>query len=232
MVFATSRLAAFAAVLCSVLSVTSAFPISIDNAATAAGSFAAENRYNVKCPNMCKGIAPVNSTDYFCRDARLGPKRLPKLFPLNDITQPYDRFGGLCAAEFLAKWTVNGSYTYPDNDGFMISTANTPIKGNATLPIGTLIDRFGSEYGSFLAPAEAPYPQRSIPPSNLDTPKDQPNYPFNYRVYRVKQPLLVEAGPIAPYFGQPGAGTQYRTFSNIMTLIANGFLERIDLKHV
>lgn len=180
---------------------------------------------------MCKGVKAVNSTaDYFCGDARLGPKKLPKLFPLDDITQPYDRLGGLCAAEFLAKWTTNGSYHYPDNQGFMVSTSNEPIKGNATLPAGTMLDRFGSEYGSFLSPAEAPYPQRAIPPSNLDAPKVKPFYPYNYHVYKVVKPFDVEAGPIAPYFGQPGAGTQYRTFSNIMTLIKDGFLEPIDLK--
>ncbi|KAF9282911.1 hypothetical protein BGZ88_010788 [Linnemannia elongata] len=231
MVITTSRLAAIALVLCSVLSAASAFPISNKHAATTPNAFSAENNYNVKCPDMCKGIAPVNSTYFFCRDARLGPKRLPKLYPLNDITEPYDRFGGLCAAEFLAKWTVNGAYTYPDNNGFVISTSNVPIKGNATLQAGTFVDRFGSEYGSFISPAEAPYPQRAIPPSNLNTSKDQPLYPFNYHVYKVVKPFVVEAGPIAPYFGQPGAGTQYHTFSNIMTLIKDGYLERVDLKH-
>ncbi|KAF9117964.1 hypothetical protein BGW39_001611 [Mortierella sp. 14UC] len=231
MFITTSRLATAALVLCSVLSAVSAFPISTEPASVAVDTYADENSHNVKCPNMCKGVAPVNSTYYFCRDARLGPKKLPMLFPLDDITQPYDRLGGLCAADFLAKWTLNGVYTYPDNGGFVVSTSNMPIKGNATLPAGTLVDRFGSEYGSYLSPAEAPYPQRAIPPSNLDTPKDQPLYPYNYRVYRVVRPFVVEAGPIASYFGQPGAGTQYHTFSNIMNLIKDGFLERIVLKH-
>ncbi|KAG0372025.1 hypothetical protein BGX24_000841 [Mortierella sp. AD032] len=226
MITTTSRWAAVALVLCSVLSAVSAVPVSPERAAAAAPpGTAAPN-----CPHMCRGVAPVNSTMYFCRDARLGPKKLPKLFPLNDITEPYDRLGGLCAAEFLAKWTVNGSYTYPESNGFVMSTSNLPIKGDATLLAGTYLDRFGSEYGSFLSPAEAPYPQRAIPPSNLITPKDQP-YPFNYRVYKVVKPFVVEAGPIAPYFGQPGAGTQYHTYSNIMTLIKDGFLERVDLKH-
>jgi len=171
----------------------------------------------------------VNSTYYFCRDARLGPKKLPRLFPLNDIVDPYDRLGGLCAAEFLAKWTLNGTYTYPIKDGFLLNTAGEPIKGNTTLLEGTLLDRFGSEYGSFLSPAEAPYGQRAIPPSNLDTPKDQPLYPFNYHVYKVIKSFEVEAGPIAPYFGQPGAGTQYHSFNNVMKLIADGYLERVAL---
>lgn len=180
---------------------------------------------------MCKGVAPVNSTKYFCRDARLGPKKLPTRFPLDDITQPYDRLGGLCAAEFLAKWTnPDGSYSYPLNMGFLISTSNATIKGNATLLTGTLIDRFGGEYGYYLSPALAPYSQRAIPPSNLDTPEGKPRYPYNYHVYKVVQPFVVEAGPIAPYFGQPGAGTQYHTFMNISMLVDNGYLQRVPLK--
>ncbi|KAG0357395.1 hypothetical protein BG005_003593 [Podila minutissima] len=231
MVITTSRLASIALVLCSVLSAVSPVPISTENAAATPDGYSAENNYNVKCPNMCKGVVPVNSTYYFCRDARLGPKKLPKLFTLHDITHPYDRLGGLCAAEFLAKWTVDGKYTFPDNDGFVVSTSDSPIKGNTTLLAGTLVDRFGSEYGSFLSPAEAPYPQRAIPPSNLDTPKDQPLYPYNYHVYKVVRPFVVEAGPIASYYGQPGAGTQYHTFSNIMTLIKDGYLKRVSLRH-
>jgi hypothetical protein len=37
-----------------------------------------------------------------------------------------------------------------------------------------LMDRFGSEYGSFVSPAGAPYMQRALPPSNLDTPTTDP----------------------------------------------------------
>ncbi|KAG0308845.1 hypothetical protein BGZ97_013241 [Linnemannia gamsii] len=230
MLFTTSPLATLALVLGSVLSAASAFPISTEHAAAAPDAFSAENNYNVKCPKMCKGIVPVNSTYYFCRDARLGPKKLPKMYPLDDITQPYDCFGGLCAAEFLAKWTVNGSYHYPDDNGFVISTSNLPIKGNTTLLPGVMVDRFGHEYGSYLSPAEAPYPQRSIPPSDLATSKDQPLYPYSYHVYKVVRTLVVEAGPIAPYFGQPGGGTQYHTFKNIITLVNDGYLERVELK--
>ncbi|KAF8927396.1 hypothetical protein BGZ47_002166 [Haplosporangium gracile] len=106
MVIPTSRLAIIALVLYSVVSADSALPISIKHAATTLDAFSAENNYNVK---------------------------LPKLFPLNDITKPYDRLGGLCAAQFLVKWTVNGAYTYPDNNGFVISASNVPIKGNYLL---------------------------------------------------------------------------------------------------
>ena len=59
-------------------------------------------------------------------------------------------------------------------------------EGRQELPVGLLIDRFGSEYGKFLAPADSPYSQRSLPPQNLDTLETKPTYPYNYHVYKVK----------------------------------------------
>jgi hypothetical protein len=53
-------------------------------------------------------------------------------------------------------------------------------------------------------------------------------YPYNYHVYSVVKPLVVLAGPIAPWFGQPGAGVQYMLYKNVKTLIEEGFLRRED----
>jgi len=182
------------------------------------------------CTKPCEGTNPTNTTLYVCGDARLGPKQLPKTMPLKDLTHPYDRFGGLCAKEYLAKWAdpTTGFYNYPPANGFQLDVNGNPIMGNASLPIGTLVDRFGSEYGSFLAPYDSPYPQRSLPPSNLDTSASAPDYPYNYHVYNVTQAFVVASGPIAPWFGQPGEGTQFLTYSNIMTLVSGGFLARVD----
>lgn len=86
-----------------------------------------------------------------CRDPRLGPRRLPRRFPLLSFVSDYDRFGGQTPGEFLKKWTdpSSGSYRYPPSDGFHLDTAGNPIKGNLTLAVGTQIDRFGSEYGMY-----------------------------------------------------------------------------------
>ena len=51
---------------------------------------------------------------------------------------------------------------------------------------------------------------------------------YNYRVYSVVKPLVVLAGPIAPWFGQPGAGVQYMLYKNVATLVSEGFLRRED----
>ena len=84
--------------------------------------------------------------------------------------------------------------------------------------------------GSYVSAADAPYSQRALPPSNLDTPVDTPEYPYNYHIYTVMKPLIVVGGPIAPWFGQPGLGAQFYVGAtgNIMSLLANGYLERVN----
>ena len=135
-------------------------------------------------PNPCAGITFQNDT-YVCGDPRLGPVQAPRKFPLDNELQTYARFGDLCPAAFLEKWagstSANASYKYPPANGFVVNTAGAPIIGNATLSVGQKVDRFGSEYGKFLAPLGAPYIQRSLPPSNLDTYDG--DHPFNYYVY-------------------------------------------------
>lgn len=60
----------------------------------------------------------------------------------------YDRFGGLKPGEFLAQWTdANGNYVYPPQNGFQLDAKGNAINGTMVLEPGTLVDRFGSEYG-------------------------------------------------------------------------------------
>ena len=82
--------------------------------------------------------------------------------------------------------------------------------------------------GKFVSAAESPYDQRALPPSNLDTPPDAPDYPFNYHVCTVNKTLPVIGGPIAPWFGQPGLGAQFYIgdTGNILQLIEKGYLVR------
>jgi len=186
-----------------------------------------------QCPDYCSGTAFNSSLaqTYLCGDARLGPRILPTGIILGDLVDTYKRFGNLCPGQFLAKWynSTAGSYIYPPQDGFQLNTNNSPIEGNITLPIGFQIDRFGSEFGTFTSPKGAPYMQRALPPSNLDTPQSSPLYPYNYHVYKVTKPFEVTSGPIAGWFEQPGQGVQYEMSSNVMTLVTGGFLSRVLL---
>lgn len=82
----------------------------------------------------------------------------------------------------LVKWynSTAGSYIYPPQAGFQLNTDNLPIEGTITLPVGFQIDRFGSEYGTYTSPRGAPYMQRALPPSNLDTPQSSPVYVYYF----------------------------------------------------
>jgi len=191
------------------------------------------NSNTPQCPNYCAGTAYNSSLikTYVCGDPRLGPLILPTGIILGDLVNTYKPYGNLCPGQFLAKWynSTGESYIYPPQDGFQLNTDNSPIEGNITLPLGFQIDRFGSEFGTFTSPRGAPYMQRALPPSNLDTPQSSPLYPYNYHVYNVTQSFQVTSGPIAGWFEQPGQGVQYEMSSNVMTLVAGGFLARVAL---
>ncbi|KAK4247914.1 hypothetical protein C7999DRAFT_31593 [Corynascus novoguineensis] len=178
---------------------------------------------------------------YLCGDRRLGPTRLPSAadnLPVAPVLAialfGYDRFAGLCPGAFLERW-INASdstrWKYPPQNGFLLAGPDgergPPIQGNVTLAVDTLLDRFGGETnGTFVSPAGAPYAQRALPPGNL-VARDE-KFPYNYHIYSVVRPLLVLAGPIRPWFGQPGAGVQYMLYNDVATLISQGYLRRED----
>lgn len=156
----------------------------------------------------------------------LGPVQLPRQFPLSTELATYYRFGDLCPYEFLAKWTwPNGSYHYPDEDGFVLKANGEPIKANVTLPVGRKIDRFGPPSGNFFSPLGAPYIERALPPRNLNN--SDGNFPYSYHVYQIIKDLDVTLGPVAPWFEQPGMGTQFETKLSVTDLIGNNFIKEL-----
>ncbi|KAJ7290603.1 hypothetical protein C8J57DRAFT_1114573 [Mycena rebaudengoi] len=167
----------------------------------------------------------TNFTDpqFLCGDARLGPEVLLTTGPLAPLLTHYNRLGGLCPGDFLAKWTspANGFYVFPPFDGFQLSISDMPIEGTQLLLPGMRLDRFGSTRGMFLAPADTPYSQRSLPPSSLGPPAA-------YHVYLVKKNLTALAGEIAGWFSQPGQGTQYFVNVTIQELLDTKVLVEID----
>ena len=108
----------------------------------------------------------------------------------------------------------------------MLESDGQPILGNVTLEVGRKIDRFGGEGGNYFSPLGAPYIERALPPQNLDTFDGK--FPNNYHVYEVIKKLAVTLGPVAPWFEQPGMGTQFTTTSNVSVLLDGKFLRRLD----
>jgi Tuberculosis necrotizing toxin len=164
------------------------------------------------------------------------------VLPTSPFFAGYKRFGNLTARQFLNNTTwfnqISKKYIYPGAEGFQNDTSMQPINGTELLIVDMLVDRFGSESSTFLAPSDTPYSQRSIPPSSFNTfTADHPN---NYYQYKVLQNFTVIAGPIAgnispkdylyfqrnalnnfctAWFAQPGQGTQYLTTKNISDLV-------------
>ncbi|MFI9330451.1 TNT domain-containing protein [Kitasatospora sp. NPDC052868] len=180
------------------------------------------------------------STADYQGDARLGPEDLPTTGRVGRELIGYQRTGSLSTDQFLATYyspTANNGapgWIYPPANGYVTLPDGTPIEFEITLYPNQNIDRYGSEYGSFLAPEGLPYGTRSIPPQSLDS---NPAAPCNYHDYKVLKPFKVHAGPIAPWFGQPGYGLQYQLDAalvpngparlNVLWLVDNGYLARI-----
>lgn len=171
---------------------------------------------------------------YFHGDWRLGPAHLPRKGPIGEMLRGYNRLGDTSSAYWFlgCYWqtdptTEKSGWWYPAQDGFVLKDGR-PVKRKVTLREGQLVDLFGSGRGNFLAPAGTPYAKRAIPPSNLDTYDKA--HPFSYHLYRVTEPFTVDAGPIRPWFGQPGLGLQYVTKDSIPDLITADKLKELAVR--
>jgi Tuberculosis necrotizing toxin len=197
------------------------------------------------------------TTHGFHDDLMLGPDPLPHDAPVGPIVVGYKRFGATDLDGFkhnFVKPSVDdrhpASWIWPPGpDGFATKSGGSlgaPDRKQITLKAGTLLDRFGFATGKFLAPKGTPFGQRALPPQALETADHtNPDYqglkwtqntiipPSNYHVYCVQNDFKVDAGPIAPWFGQPGLGTQYVLMPgyvdkqpndklNMLWLLANG----------
>jgi hypothetical protein len=177
------------------------------------------------------------SAAFYQGDQRLGPDQLPTTGPVGRELWGYRRTGTLDQQTFLATYydATAGAWKYPPQNGYLIAPDGQAVELQQTLFPGERIDRFGSEYGAFLAPEGLPYAARSIPPQSLD---GNPAAGCNYHDYQVLKPFTVDAGPIAPWFGQPGYGWQYQLDAtllpggpsrlNVLWLVDNGYLARVS----
>ena len=116
------------------------------------------------------------------------------------VVRGWDPTGGIPWDDFASRFGTPESRNWPSNDGFPPGFVPQP----AQLPEGAIIDRFGSEYGRYLAPDGTPFADRSLAPESVGG---------DYNRYLVTgKPLppgwqLVK-GPVQPWYGQtpsPGA---------------------------
>jgi hypothetical protein len=119
---------------------------------------------------------------------------------------------------------INGKW--PPNRGFIEFTTEP-------LTIGKEIDRYGGYFdnngifkdgGNFASPKGASFESRALPAEYLTaTP------PKTYTKYKViKEIPSVKKGTAAPWFNQPGMGTQYELPYSIDELLQGGFIIKIN----
>lgn len=102
---------------------------------------------------------------------------------------------------------------YPPNNGFAGATTREFL-----MP-GQTIDRFGGSGASrFFSPTGTSEGARALPPGTAGQP---------LRTFEVVKPFEVEAGTAAPWFGQPGGGTQFRTPVPLETLLKRGIVREL-----
>jgi len=90
-----------------------------------------------------------------------------------------------------------------------------------TLPVDTLVDRYGYPGGTFVSPIGTPYPMRALPPGSNQKP---------YTIYRVLKPIdNVAASKIMPWFGEIGLGIQYELPKSVKSYIESGHLEEVKI---
>jgi hypothetical protein len=92
------------------------------------------------------------------------------------------------------------------------------IKITETKP-GQILDRYGSEFGIYLAPEGTLYEMRGIAQGYVE-----------YHKYEVIKPFPVKAGYTAPVeeFNSIGYGYQYKTYKRVKKLVEEGYLREIE----
>ncbi|PYH62996.1 TNT domain-containing protein [Aspergillus niger CBS 101883] len=193
--------------------------------------------YPESCTNPCDGLIPDRNItnqepfhcDYcICKNKLLGWSNIQIPANFTTMFDGWQALGGQCPKDWLCTWANWATYQFDSTNNKLVYAPNNGFNGcpqTVTLPVGTLVDRFGTENGSYLAPEGTPYAERSIGPGSLN--KYNKSTEFNYWKYIVRQPFQAQAGSILPWASQPGGGQQYYVKGGLAPLRDAGKLELI-----
>ena len=132
----------------------------------------------------------------------------PAAYPTEASTWPAN-----LRKDLYPKWIdASAQVRWPPNDGCAAAPASE------TLAAGTLIDRFGSEGGTFFSPKGESFAARAVPYVCSK---------MAYTVYRVVKPIPVKACKAAPWFGEPGGAMQFQTSDPAFKLREAGTIEAV-----
>jgi Tuberculosis necrotizing toxin len=137
--------------------------------------------------------------------------------PQQPPQQPQTATASACPVNFrtdlMPKWMTcadgKANVKWPPNDGFAAAPTTQ------TLMLGDVIDRFGSEGGTFFSPKGESFDSRAVPYVCRQ---------MDYRIYQVRKPIPVKAGKAAPWFDEPGGAMQFETTEPAYKLLAEGDL--------
>ncbi|MFC9896547.1 glycohydrolase toxin TNT-related protein [Nocardia sp. NPDC127579] len=136
------------------------------------------------------------------------------------IPSGYDPCHGVDLDERIKQLTKpNGKLDWADPDTYPEGFADPSAREPVVLPPGEIIDRFGGDHGRFTSPPGVSYPERALPPTNLEGEQ--------YHQYEVIRPLPVWMGEIAPQMGEPGLGSQHYLPVPVRALIEGGYLREV-----
>lgn len=105
----------------------------------------------------------------------------------------------------------HGNIVWPPQNGFLEPPEETVLQP------GARIDRYGFENGTFVSPSGTSFGSRSLAPGTENKP---------YNEYVVVEPILVQSGKAAPWFGKEGGGIQYNLNESVSSLLRKGILKR------
>ncbi len=112
---------------------------------------------------------------------------------------------------FFEKYDLNGEY--PPADGF-ISVEMVTLEDDAR------VDRYGSLWGTFVAPTGTPFGERALPASSRER--------IYYKFEVIQDIDSVLKGKAIPWFGMPGEGIQYKMPKSMKDLVAGKYIIVLD----
>ncbi len=112
---------------------------------------------------------------------------------------------------FFEKYDLNGEY--PPADGF-ISVEMVTLEDDAR------VDRYGSLWGTFVAPTGTPFGERALPASSRER--------VYYKFEVIQDIDSVLKGKAIPWFGMPGEGIQYKMPKSMRDLVAGKYIIVLD----
>ena len=109
---------------------------------------------------------------------------------------------------------ITGKIHWPENHGFVSSTIN-----KRTYKKNTIFDRFGDNKGEYLGNPKDSYEARSLAVHSKNA---------EHHYYRLLEDVEFTEGKIAPWFDQPGGGTQYLKYRPDGNLYSIREMEKLE----